>query len=58
MTFLYSFEEENPLCSEEDIRRCSPKIGVLKTFPILTGKHLCWSLFLIKLQVKKRLLNK
>ena len=35
--------------------------GVLKNFAIFTGKHLCWSLFLIKLQVlacdfiKKRL---
>ena len=26
------------------------KIGVLKNFAILPGKHLCWSLFLIKLQ--------
>ena len=25
-------------------------IGVLKNFPIFTGKHPCWSLFLIKLQ--------
>ena len=26
------------------------KIGVLKNFAIFTGKHLCWSRFLIKLQ--------
>ena len=26
------------------------KTGVLKNFAIPTGKHLCWSLFLIKLQ--------
>ena len=26
------------------------KMGVFKKFAILTGKHLCWSLFLIKLQ--------
>ena len=26
------------------------KIGALKNFAIFTGKHLCWSLFLIKLQ--------
>ena len=26
------------------------KTGVLKMFAISTGKHLCWSLFLIKLQ--------
>ena len=25
------------------------KIGVLKNFAIFTGKHLCWSIFLIKL---------
>ena len=28
------------------------KIDVLKNFASLTGKHLCWSLFLIKLQAK------
>ena len=26
------------------------KINVLTNFAILTGKHLCWGLFLIKLQ--------
>ena len=26
------------------------KIGVLKNFAKFTGKHLCWSLFLIKFQ--------
>ena len=26
------------------------KIGILKNFAIFPGKHLCWSLFLIKLQ--------
>ena len=26
------------------------KIGILKNFAIITGKHLCWSLFLIKSQ--------
>ena len=31
-------------------RRCSVKKGVLKKFANFTGKHLCWSLFLIKLQ--------
>ena len=29
------------------------KIGVLENFTNFTGKHLCWSLFLIKLQVWK-----
>ena len=27
------------------------KIGILKNFSIITGKHLCWNLFLIKLQI-------
>ena len=31
-------------------RRCSVKKSVLKNFGNFTGKHLCWSLFLIKLQ--------
>ena len=31
-------------------RRCSVKKGVLKNFANFTGKHLFWSLFLIKLQ--------
>ena len=30
--------------------RCSVKKGVLKNFANVTGKNLCWSLFLIKLQ--------
>ena len=29
------------------------KIVVLKNFAIFTGKHLCWSLFFIKLQIWK-----
>ena len=29
--------------------RCSVKKGVLKNLANFTGKHLCWSLFLIKL---------
>ena len=33
------------------------KKSVLKHFGIFTEKHLCWSLFLIKLFVKKRLQN-
>ena len=36
-------------------QRCSVKKGVLKKFTYFTGKHLCWSLFLIKF-IKKRLL--
>ena len=30
---------------------CSIKVDFLKNFTILTGNRLCWSLFLIKLQV-------
>ena len=30
--------------------RCSTKKGVLKNLAIFTEKHLCWSLFLIKMQ--------
>ena len=30
-------------------QRCSMKKAVLKIFEIFKGKHLCWSLFLIKL---------
>ena len=30
------------------------KISVIKNFAVFTGKHLCWSLFLWKLQVLKR----
>ena len=30
------------------------KIGVLKNFTKFSGKHLCWSLFLIKLQAFRR----
>ena len=31
--------------------RCSERKGVLKDFAIFTGRHLCWSLFLITLKV-------
>ena len=35
-------------------QRRSVKEGIPKSFVNLTGKHLCWSLFLIKLQVFKK----
>ena len=35
---------------EAAVRRFSSKY-VIKSFKIFTGKHLCWSLFLIKLQL-------
>ena len=30
--------------------RCSKKVGVTKNFANVTGKHLCWSIILIKFQ--------
>ena len=43
--------------SRSSHRGCSIKKSVLTNFAIFTGKHLCWSLFWIKLQafIKKRL---
>ena len=35
--------------SEAFIRRCSVKKGVLNNLVNFTGKHLCWSLILLKL---------
>ena len=37
-------------CISSSLQRCSIKKDVLKKFAIFAGKHLCWSLFLIKLQ--------
>ena len=41
---------------------CSTRKAVLNNFSILTGKHLCWNLFLIKLKacnfIRKRLQRK
>ena len=34
------------------------KIGVLKNFAIFTGKHMCWSLFLIEMQTFRSLLKR
>ena len=34
-------------------QRCYIKRGVLKNFAIFTGKYLCCSLFLIKLQARR-----
>ena len=36
--------------SRSSPRRCSVKPGVLENLTNSIGKHLCWSLFLIKLQ--------
>ena len=64
MKELKLFSIEVTLCTERFMRykklsekRCRSrrvqmffKLGVLANFAIFTGKHLCWSLFLIKLQ--------
>ena len=44
--------------SRSSHRRCSVKKGVLKNVASFTGKHLCWSLFFIKLQVFRPLLKR
>ena len=38
---------------EAVVRRCSVKKGVLRNFAKFTGKHLCQSLFLLKLQANR-----
>ena len=35
-------------------RRCSIKKSLVRNFAISTGKHLCWSFFLINSFIKKR----
>ena len=42
---LFCFRE-----SKSNHRKCSVKKSVLKNLANFTGKHLCWRLFLIKLQ--------
>ena len=46
LSFLYATQYR----SRSSRSRMFFKIGVLKNFAIFTGKYLCWSLFLIKLQ--------
>ena len=36
---------------QKQLLEVSVEKGVFKSFPNFTGKHLCWSLYLIKLQV-------
>ena len=54
--FIQMFDRVSPntLLPEAAVCRCS-QINILKNFAIFTikGKHLCWSLFLIKLQTFK-----
>ena len=51
-----------PVSNRSSHRRCFVKNVALKNFANFTGRHLCWSLFLIKLQafrpatlIKKRI---
>ena len=44
--------------SKAGVPKCSSKQVFLKYFTIFTGKHLCWSLFLIKLQAWRPLLKR
>ena len=51
-------EKENSLISyTSSHQRCSINRAVLKNFTILTGKHMCWSLFLIKVQASGHIYN-
>ena len=40
------FDQTDQSYEQRNHRKCSVKKGVLKNFVNLTGKHLCWSLFL------------
>ena len=44
--------------SKAGFRKCSSKQVFLKYFAIFAAKHLCWSLFLIKLQAWRPLLKR
>ena len=46
----YSKEDLKATVSRISHYRCSVQKGVLKSFSNFLGKHLYWSLFLIKLQ--------
>ena len=43
------FHEEDDDIIRSSCSQMFSKIGALKKFAIFTGKHLCWSLFLINL---------
>ena len=47
--WVYNLKTSKNKCRNTQ-RKCSIKKAVLKNFAIFTEKHLCWSLFLIKLQ--------
>ena len=46
---MYRYKKKNK--SRSSYRKCSVKKSVLKNVAIFMVKHLCWCLFLIKLQV-------
>ena len=56
MSTIFSILYSRSQCRSSH-KRCSVKIGVLKNFSNFTGKHLYWSLFLIKLQTCTLLLS-
>ena len=41
------YGRDNSIDKEAAVPRCPSKLMFLKIFAIFTGKHLCWSLFLI-----------
>ena len=47
---LHISKQKKSLHSRTSHQRCSIEKAVLKNFSIFTGKHLCWSFFLIQLQ--------
>ena len=51
---LYSFNKSklfsSRICYRSNLQMCSIKKSVLKNVNIFTGKHVCWSLFLMRLQ--------
>ena len=57
-TYFFNNVKTKSSSEENKNRRCSVKNGVLKNFTIFAGKHLCWSLFLIKLQRPATLLKR
>ena len=42
------YGRDNSIDKEAAVPRCPSKLMFLKIFAIFTGKHLCWSLFLIR----------
>ena len=51
--FIYHYFHFESIKFRSSCSQMSFKIDVLKNFVIFTGKHLCWSLFIIKLPAFK-----